>query len=450
MELSSRIRPATREDLSQLAGLARTVGLLAETADQTALRQGPYREYSVEAPSSGRPIAYGAVMPTQFQPVYLLELALGRRAFGGGIGDILLGRLLQDLLAVDARAVIVRLGRSQRPLAAFLSSRGFTALEPPSSGPADREFFEHLAHRRFPVTVWLRTPEEFDYIVEPDLFHDFFGHVPLLFDGVYAEHLQAYGRGGLKALPLGGLTYLARLYWYTIEFGLVRSPDGVRAYGAGLLSSAGELPYCIDSDTPRRIAFDPLRMMRTEYRIDAFQDIYFVIDDFEQLLRDTAPDFKPYYTRLRVEDRPGVIAQTTGSRLLLGELAGGSSPRMERLIELFRAAGLETELRTSIRVDLWEKFMGICSGSLTALTRLPIGPILACPELAELYRAVMVEVVGLASACGVEVPTDAVDRRMAALYELAPTLRTSQSYDLEAGRRLELDSLNGTVVRLGR
>ncbi|HKY01809.1 MAG TPA: phenylalanine 4-monooxygenase [Burkholderiales bacterium] len=163
----------------------------------------------------------------------------------------------------------------------------------------DREFFEHLAQRRFPVTVWLRKPEEFDYIAEPDVFHDYFGHVPLLFDPTYADHMQAYGVGGLKALKLGALNYLARLYWYTIEFGLIRTPKGLRAYGAGLLSSAGELPYCIDNETPRRIAFTPMRAMQTDYRIDTYQDLYFVVEDFEHLLRDTAPDFTPYYNRLR-------------------------------------------------------------------------------------------------------------------------------------------------------
>ena len=155
------------------------------------------------------------------------------------------------------------------------------------------------------------------------------------------------------------------------------------------------------------------------------------------------------YVSSRVE-APGVIAQTGGSHLLLGELAGGSSPRLERLVEEFRAAGVATELRTSIRVDLWEKFMGICSGSLTALMRLPIGAILACRDSAELYRAVMGEVVALAEASGVSVPDDAIDRRMNALYAGEPTIRTSQYYDLEMGRRLELESLNGTVVRLGR
>ena len=116
----------------------------------------------------------------------------------------------------------------------------------------DEAFFTHLANRRFPVTVWLRKPEEFDYIVEPDVFHDFFGHVPLLFDPTYAEHLYEYGKGGLKAMRLDAVEMLARLYWYTIEFGLMNTAAGVRAYGAGLLSSGGELAYCVDDPRPHR------------------------------------------------------------------------------------------------------------------------------------------------------------------------------------------------------
>ena len=162
----------------------------------------------------------------------------------------------------------------------------------------DDIFFEHLAQRRFPVTVWLREEHEFDYIVEPDIFHDFFGHVPLLFNAIFADHLQAYGKGGLKALPLGGLPYLARLYWYTIEFGLIQIADGVRAYGAGLLSSGGELDYCIRSTAPHRLGFDVTRVMRTEYKIDAYQQTYFVLNDFAQLFAETAPDFAPYYAQL--------------------------------------------------------------------------------------------------------------------------------------------------------
>jgi len=163
----------------------------------------------------------------------------------------------------------------------------------------DAAFFTHLAQRRFPVTVWLRRPEEFDYIAEPDVFHDFFGHVPLLFDGIYADHLHEYGKGGLKAMRLNAVTFLARLYWYTIEFGLVRTKAGVRAYGAGLLSSGGELAYCVEDPRPQRLAFNLERIMRTAYQIDRYQERYFVIDSFEQLMRETAPDFTPIYERLR-------------------------------------------------------------------------------------------------------------------------------------------------------
>lgn len=163
----------------------------------------------------------------------------------------------------------------------------------------DLTFFEHLANRRFPVTVWLREPSEFDYIVEPDLFHDYFGHVPLLFNPVFADHLQEYGKGGLKALELGGLQYLARLYWYTVEFGLIESPNGLRAYGAGILSSGGEIGYCLDSPQPHRLPFNLERVMRTRYRIDSYQESYFVIRDFQELFEDTAPDFTPLYERLK-------------------------------------------------------------------------------------------------------------------------------------------------------
>jgi phenylalanine-4-hydroxylase len=163
----------------------------------------------------------------------------------------------------------------------------------------DDAFFTHLANRRFPVTVWLRKPEEFDYIVEPDVFHDFFGHVPLLFDRTYADHLYEYGKGGLKAMRLDAVKLLARLYWFTIEFGLMNTPKGVRAYGAGLLSSGGELAYCVEDARPRRLPFDLERIMCTEYQIDRYQDTYFVIDSFEHLMRETAPDFAPIYARLR-------------------------------------------------------------------------------------------------------------------------------------------------------
>ena len=160
-------------------------------------------------------------------------------------------------------------------------------------------FFTLLANRKFPVTDWIRTPEEFDYIVEPDIFHDLFGHVPLLFDPVFADYVQRYGQGGLKAQDLGACEMLSRLYWYTIEFGLIRQHDGLRAYGAGILSSSGELPYAVTSPEPQRLPLDLARTMRTRYKIDTYQQTYFVIDSFEQLFEMTAADFAPVYEALQ-------------------------------------------------------------------------------------------------------------------------------------------------------
>ncbi|HUH90383.1 MAG TPA: phenylalanine 4-monooxygenase [Lysobacter sp.] len=166
-------------------------------------------------------------------------------------------------------------------------------------------FFEHLAHRRFPVTWWIRKPEQMDYLAEPDLFHDLFGHVPLLMNPVFADYMAAYGRGGVKAHGIGAdaLINLTRLYWYTVEFGLIRQgksgqKDDLRIYGSGIVSSKGESIHCLQSDAPNRIGFDLERIMRTRYRIDTYQKTYFVIDSFEQLMEATGPDFAPIYERL--------------------------------------------------------------------------------------------------------------------------------------------------------
>ena len=160
-------------------------------------------------------------------------------------------------------------------------------------------FFTLLANRKFPVTDWIRKPEEFEYIVEPDIFHDLFGHVPLLFNPVFADYVQRYGQGGLKAQGLGSCEMLSRLYWYTIEFGLIREAGGLRAYGAGILSSAGELDYAVRSPLPQRRPLQLERTMRTRYSIDSYQGTYFVIDSFQQLFDLTAKDFAPIYERLR-------------------------------------------------------------------------------------------------------------------------------------------------------
>jgi phenylalanine-4-hydroxylase len=161
-------------------------------------------------------------------------------------------------------------------------------------------FFEHLANRRFPVTWWIRKPEQLDYLSEPDLFHDLFGHVPLLLNPVFADYMQAYGAGGVKAAAIApeALANLTRLYWYTVEFGLINTPEGLRIYGAGIVSSKGESIYSLESDAPNRIGFDLERVMRTRYRIDTYQKTYFVIDSYEQLIEATRPDFTPLYARL--------------------------------------------------------------------------------------------------------------------------------------------------------
>jgi phenylalanine-4-hydroxylase len=177
-------------------------------------------------------------------------------------------------------------------------------------------FFDHLANRRFPVTVWLREEAEFDYIVEPDVFHDFFGHVPLLFNPVFADYMQAYGRGGLKAEGLAALKYLARLYWYTVEFGLIDTEAGLRVYGAGILSSPSEISYALESRAPQRVRFDLRRVMRSRYKIDTFQQTYFVIDDFEQLFNETRPDFTPIYREVEAAQELAANAHLDSDRLV--------------------------------------------------------------------------------------------------------------------------------------
>ena len=176
----------------------------------------------------------------------------------------------------------------------------------------ENAFFKLLSERRFPITTWLREESEFNYIVEPDIFHDFFGHVPLLFNPMFADYMQAYGRGGLKADRLNALEYLARLYWYTVEFGLINTKEGLRIYGAGILSSGNEPHYSLFNPKPKRIGFDLRRVMGTTYRIDDFQDTYFVIDSFEQLFEATDPDFTHLYTQVAqgLTFSPGEITAT--------------------------------------------------------------------------------------------------------------------------------------------
>jgi phenylalanine-4-hydroxylase len=175
---------------------------------------------------------------------------------------------------------------------------GWQVVAVPGLVPED-VFFEHLANRRFVAGNFIRKPEELDYLEAPDVFHDVFGHVPLLAHKVFADYMQAYGEGGLRSMGFGALHKLARLYWYTVEFGLIETAEGVRIYGAGILSSAGESRFALDSPSPNRLGFDLMRVLRTRYRIDAYQQTYFVIESFESLLRQTLEtDFAPLYDAL--------------------------------------------------------------------------------------------------------------------------------------------------------
>jgi len=172
----------------------------------------------------------------------------------------------------------------------------------------DDVFFDHLAHRRFPAGQFIRQPHELDYLEEPDVFHDVFGHVPMLLNPAIADYIQAYGIGGLRARELGVLDKLARVYWYTVEFGLVQQRDGLRIYGAGIASSFTESVFALDSPSPNRIGFDLARVMRTLYRIDDFQETYFVVPDLDRLLELAQVDFAPIYAA--IQDRPEYVPGT--------------------------------------------------------------------------------------------------------------------------------------------
>jgi phenylalanine-4-hydroxylase len=197
----------------------------------------------------------------------------------------------------------LRLSRGGIPDFDDLSERlhkltGWQVVAVPGLVP-DAVFFEHLANRRFVAGRFIREPAQLDYLEEPDIFHDVFGHVPLLSDPVFADYMQAYGLGGLRALNFRSLEKLARLYWYTVEFGLIREKSGLKLYGAGIVSSFGESVFALDDPSPNRLQFNLERVMRTRYQIDDYQQSYFVIDSFEELLHQTADaDFAPLYRRL--------------------------------------------------------------------------------------------------------------------------------------------------------
>jgi phenylalanine-4-hydroxylase len=216
---------------------------------------------------------------------------------------------------------VLRLSKPGIPDFAELSERlmaatGWRVVAVPGLVPDD-VFFDHLANRTFVAGNFIRRADQLDYLEEPDVFHDVFGHVPMLADPVFADYMAAYGRGGQRAGSLGALKRLARLYWYTVEFGLVEEAGALRIYGAGIVSSRGESVFALDDSSPNRIGFDLSRVMRTDYRIDDYQQVYFVIPSFDELLRVTVEtDFAPLYAALEGKCELGVVDLLDSDRVL--------------------------------------------------------------------------------------------------------------------------------------
>jgi phenylalanine-4-hydroxylase len=209
----------------------------------------------------------------------------------------------------------------ERMNARLRRATGWEVVAVPGLIPS-RPFFQMLANRQFPAGTFIRTREQLDYLEEPDIFHDVFGHVPLLSNPAYADYMTEYGRIGLEAVERKGVKFLARLNWYTIEFGLIRQPEGVKIYGAGICSSFGEARYVVEDPSANWLGFDLLRVLRTGYYIDDLQASYFVIDRFEDLFQLlSGRDFPVLYESLRemptltpfeIEPEDRVIRRGTG------------------------------------------------------------------------------------------------------------------------------------------
>jgi phenylalanine-4-hydroxylase len=234
-------------------------------------------------PRSGRAIPPDFLVPQDPERYTAQDHTTWRKLFDRQT-DLLKGRVVPEYYAG-----LKALGITSKGIPDFAvmnrvlrQSTGWTVVAVPGLVP-DEIFFAHLAARRFPAGYWIRSSEQLDYIEEPDVFHDVFGHVPLLMQPSYADYIAAYGRAGLAYAGHAALENLARLYWYTVEFGLMRTPAGLRIFGAGILSSAGESIYALESPQPLRVAFDCERVLRTRYEIDHYQGIYFVLSGYDDL-----------------------------------------------------------------------------------------------------------------------------------------------------------------------
>ncbi len=251
----------------------------------TASAAAPSRDWTIAQGWETYTPAEHAVWKTLFERQSRLLPGRACEAFVAGMRDLPIG--------ADTIPDFRRLSE------VLMRHTGWQVVAVPGLVP-DEVFFDHLANRRFPAGNFVRKPHQLDYLEEPDVFHDVFGHVPMLMNPVMADFVQAYGLGGLRAQRLGTLELLARVYWYTVEFGLVREGAATRIYGAGIASSRAESVFALEDPSPNRLRFDLERVMRTRYRIDDFQETYFVLDSLEQLLELAHIDFEPIYERMGV------------------------------------------------------------------------------------------------------------------------------------------------------
>jgi phenylalanine-4-hydroxylase len=227
------------------------------------------------------------------------------------VWDLLFARQQRQLAgraigAFERGLEVLRLSRPGIPDFEELNERlfartGWTVVSVPGLIPDD-VFFQHLSRRRFPAGNFIRRRDQLDYLEEPDVFHDVFGHVPLLADPAAADFMQLLGQRGLESIDHGELHRLSRLYWYTVEFGLAREDGQLKIYGAGIVSSFGETRFSLEDPAPKRPRFDLRQVLRTTYRSDAFQQAYFVIDSFDDLLGALADaDLPALYRELEGE-----------------------------------------------------------------------------------------------------------------------------------------------------
>ncbi|GAB3189823.1 phenylalanine 4-monooxygenase [Hydrogenophaga aquatica] len=255
----------------------------------------PPVKHGLAAGAAGRPATADWTIDQGWDNYTLAEHAVWQTLYERQM-RLLEGRACDEFVAGMKALPIAadRIPDFRRMSEVLMKHTGWQVVAVPGLVPDD-VFFNHLAHRRFPAGQFIRRADQLDYLEEPDVFHDVFGHVPMLMNPIMADFIQAYGEGGLRAQQLGHLDMLARVYWYTVEFGLVRQGNSLRIYGGGIASSYSESIFSLDSPSPNRVLFDLPRVMRSLYRIDDFQETYFVLDKLEDLLALAQVDFGPLY-----------------------------------------------------------------------------------------------------------------------------------------------------------